>query len=140
MGLGTRMGLPAVGGWRTALEGSVPLSPQTDAVFAQLARDLAREERAAVLVEASLGATRELREGPHDRPLPLGSPRDPVRTTIHVLNVVPGEVDLLPQLRQGLGPAAGVVNELLILAKVKKRVSTLLALQVSFKKAYLKSQ
>ena len=58
VGLGTRMGLPAVGGWRTALEGSVPLSPRTDAVFAELARDLVREERAAVLVDAGLGASR----------------------------------------------------------------------------------
>ena len=121
---------------------AMPLSPPTDAVFAALlARNLVREEPAAVLVDARLCAAGELREGPHDRPLPLWSPRDPGRTPELVLDVIPAEEDLGLQLCQGLGPRSGVVCELLHLAKRKKRATfTLLALQVCFNKTYLKSQ
>ena len=99
----------------------MPLSPPTDAVFAALlARYLVREKPAAVLVQAGLCASRELREGPHDRPTPRRSPRDPGRTTELVLDVIPGEENLLNQLALVLGLRAGVVNKLLHLANKKK--------------------
>ena len=114
---------------------SVPLSPQTDAVFATLlARNLVREEPAAVCVEAGLCAARELGEGPHDRPLPLGSPGDSRWTTEHILNVVPAEENLRLQLGQRLRLRSGVVCKLLHLTIIKKRATfSLLALQVGLK-------
>ena len=117
MGLGTRMGLPAVGGWRTALEGSVPLSPRTDAVFAELARDLAREEWAAIFVQACLGTARELRKRPHDRPASPRSSRDTVRTTELIHDVVPAAKDFLLQVRQGRRRRPIMVDELLHLTE-----------------------
>ena len=121
---------------------AMPLSPPTDAVFAALlARNLVGQEPAAVLVQAGLCASRKLREGPHDCPLPLGSSRDPGLTPELVLDVVPAEKDLFLQLCQGLGPRSGVIDKLLHLAKRKKRATfTLLALQMCFNKTYLKSQ
>ena len=99
----------------------LPLSPPTDAVFSTLlARNLVREEAAASFVDAGLRAARELREGPHDRPTPRRSPRDPGRTTELVLDVIPGEENLLNQLPLVLGLRAGVVNKLLHLANKKK--------------------
>ena len=139
--LGTRRGIPAVEGWRTAPR-EAPQPPDGRGLRSLLTRHLAREDPAAILPDALISPSRQLGKDPLDGALPLWRPRDTVLAPELLLEVVARGIDPLPQLSQVCSLGTALVLEVLLhlTNRWKKPIFKLLALQVDYLKTYLKSQ